>query len=39
MIVQELETNNNLVIEADGEIIGTPPIKYTVLNKAVNVVV
>ena len=35
----ELETNNNLVIEADGEIIGTPPIKYTVLNKAVNVVV
>ena len=35
----ELVTNNNLVIEADGEIIGTPPIKYTVLNKAVNVVV
>ena len=34
----ELETNNNLVIEADGEIIGTPPIKYTVINKAVNVV-
>ena len=27
----ELETNNNLVIEADGEIIGTPPIKYTCL--------
>jgi len=35
----ELKTNNNLVIEADGEIIGRPPIKYTVLNKAINVVV
>ena len=35
----ELKTNDNLVIEADGEIIGKPPIKYTVLNKAINVVV
>ena len=34
----ELKTNDSLVIEADGEIIGTPPIKYTVINKAVNVV-
>ena len=35
----ELKTNDNLVIEADGEIVGKPPIKYSVLNKAISVVV
>ena len=35
----ELDTKSNLIVEADGEIIGKPPVKYSVLSKKLRVVV
>jgi len=35
----ELETTSDLLVEVDGEIIGKPPVKYSVLNKKIRVVI
>lgn len=35
----EIHTNEKIVVETDGEIIGYPPLKYSLIKKAVNVIV
>lgn len=35
----ELTTERSLIIETDGEIIGKPPVKYSIINKGIKVVV
>ena len=34
-----LRTENEVIVETDGESIGTPPVKYTILPKALKVIV
>ena len=35
----ELHTEDKVIVETDGENIGTPPVKYTILPKALQVIV
>ncbi|MFC1547931.1 diacylglycerol/lipid kinase family protein [Candidatus Neomarinimicrobiota bacterium] len=35
----EIHTEDRVVVETDGEIIGYPPVKYSLIEKAVNVIV
>jgi len=35
----ELQTDHDVVIEADGEIIGRPPARYTILKRAIKTVI
>ena len=35
----ELRTENKAIVETDGESIGTPPVKYTILPKALQVII
>ena len=35
----ELNTSDFVIVETDGENIGVPPVKYTILPKALNVIV
>jgi diacylglycerol kinase family enzyme len=35
----EIHTDNRVAVETDGEIVGYPPVKYSLIKKAVNVVV
>jgi len=35
----ELRTDENVIVETDGENIGTPPVKYTILPKALQVII
>ena len=34
-----LHTNDNVIVETDGENIGLPPVKYTILKKALKVII
>ena len=35
----ELQTEDNVFVETDGENIGIPPVKYTILQKALQVII
>jgi YegS/Rv2252/BmrU family lipid kinase len=35
----ELQTDHNVVIETDGEIVGHPPVRYTILKHAIHTVI
>ena len=35
----ELRTEDNVFVETDGENIGTPPVQYTILQKALQIIV
>ena len=35
----ELYTNDKVIVETDGENIGIPPVKYTILPKALQIIV
>jgi diacylglycerol kinase family enzyme len=35
----ELNTSDTVIVETDGENIGTPPIKYSILPKALQVII
>jgi diacylglycerol kinase family enzyme len=35
----ELSTEDKAIVETDGENIGTPPVKYTILPKALQVII
>ena len=35
----ELHTEDSVILETDGENIGTPPLKYTILPKALQVII
>ena len=34
-----LRTEDNVIVETDGENIGTPPVKYTILPKVLQVII
>ena len=35
----EIQTEDKVIVETDGENIGTPPVKYTILPKALQVII
>ena len=35
----EFRMEDNAIVETDGENIGTPPVKYTILPKAIQVII
>ena len=35
----ELTTDDDVIVETDGDNIGTPPVKYTILPKALQIII